>query len=129
MMIAFLLAMAAQAGSVMPSEEPTHLPGDIPRNVTPRDQNAPQFSLDIEDYPAEALRNHWEGVSEIAILVDEQGRGIACEVVHSSGHDVLDRATCSIAIRKIRFKPATDKDGYPIKSIFDPLRIAWRLPA
>ncbi len=129
MIAAFVMAVVAQAGSVAASEEPTRLPLDIPRKVTPRDQNAPRFSLDIKDYPTEALRNHWEGVSEVAILVDGQGRGVACEIVHSSGHDVLDRATCSLTIRKVRFKPATDKDGHPIKSIYDPLRIAWRLPS
>lgn len=43
-------------------------------------------------YPAEALRNRWEGRVVLRVLLATDGHPASVEVRRSSGHDVLDNA-------------------------------------
>ena len=87
----------------------------------------PQGIFSYEDYPAEALLNRWEGSVIADLTVNERGAVAACHIIKSSGHEVLDEATCKLLIERARFKPATDKDGKPIKDMYRTPSIEWRI--
>jgi periplasmic protein TonB len=65
-------------------------------------------------YPAAARRADMEGRVELRVLVGIDGRIKAAEVKRSSGHEILDQAAIEHALKKWRFKPAT-QDGKPIE--------------
>lgn len=67
-------------------------------------------------YPKEALRYGHEGVAEFTVTVNESGRAEDCVITKSSGWPELDEATCKEFTARVRFKPATDSSGTPIKS-------------
>lgn len=62
-------------------------------------------------YPAEALRNRWEGTVVLNVRVRADGSVGRIELGTSSGHDVLDQAAIE-AVGKWRYNPAT-VDGEP----------------
>lgn len=80
-----------------------------------------------EDYPPIALRLDMAGVTEFAISIDAAGAPAACEITHSSGFDVLDRATCRALMARARFRPARNSKGEPVASIWRS-RSRWTLP-
>jgi TonB family protein len=80
-----------------------------------------------DDYPAEALRNNLQGRVAIRWTVDENGRARDCIIVESSGHPVLDDASCRLVVARARYVPALDKDGRAVQST-DRRGIVWRLP-
>jgi TonB family protein len=63
-------------------------------------------------YPAEMIRLGKEGVVEVEILVNPDGRVAEARILKSSGFSAFDRVTVDEARRKWRFKPAT-RDGEP----------------
>jgi periplasmic protein TonB len=67
------------------------------------------------DYPASARRMELTGTVELRILIGTDGRVKQADVARSSGHRVLDDAAVAQALRKWRFKPATE-DGAPVES-------------
>src|ERR1041384_893254 len=67
--------------------------------------------LGMMDYPPEALRNHRQGSVVAELTVSPQGRATECRIVRSSGHKVLDDATCDLMIQRARFSPARDSQG------------------
>jgi protein TonB len=109
-MLIYFLAQAAAAAS----------------NAPP---HAPQLSalFTVSDYPTEAIKNGWQGDVSVDLTVGPNGTVTNCVVVASSGHEVLDKTTCRILMRRARFKPATDASGQPIESHVIPEPIRWRL--
>lgn len=79
------------------------------------------------DYPVAALRAGLEGTTGFRIAVDGEGRVSSCVIISSSGHAVLDHATCELVTRRARFTPAVDASGRPVVSHFSS-RIRWELP-
>ena len=79
------------------------------------------------DYPPEALKNGWEGDVVAELTVDATGKARDCTVAVSSGHKVLDDATCDVLIKRARFKPGQDKDGNPVEERVRAPAIRWRL--
>jgi TonB family protein len=77
---------------------------------------------------AEAQREGWEGRSSVAVQVDPNGTPTGCEVVRSSGHAVLDEATCRTVVRRVRFDPARDRQGRAVSGIYRPINVRWQLP-
>jgi TonB family protein len=84
--------------------------------------------FDSAAYPPEALRNHWQGDVRAELTISENGAVVACRIVQSSGHEVLDAATCNLIIKRARFVPAKDDSGKPIKDTVMTPTISWRLP-
>lgn len=105
-----LLLFLAQAAAVPPSPPPP------PRPIF---TNA--------DYPPEAVRNRWEGTVVADLTISVEGVPTACRIVKSSGHKVLDDATCDLIIRRARFVPAKDSGGNPKSDTFRTPPIVWRL--
>jgi protein TonB len=83
------------------------------------------FSAD--DYPADAQRNNEQGTVQAKLAIDAKGRVSGCTVLRSSGHNSLDRATCSILQRRARFTPALDGSGKPVRSSYVTPPVVWRL--
>ncbi len=67
------------------------------------------------DYPSAARRLDMEGRVELRVLIGTDGRVKQAEVRKSSGHSVLDEAAIAHALKKWRYKPATE-DGTPVES-------------
>jgi protein TonB len=81
-----------------------------------------------EDYPREAVRNHWEGSVIADLTINPQGRVTGCRIIQSSGHEVLDDATCDLLTRRAMFKPAVDANGNPTADTVRTPQINWKLP-
>lgn len=96
-----------------------------PATAPPPSHRKAIFSND--DYPLEAIRNHWEGTVIVDLTIDPQGSVSACQIAQSTGHKLLDDTTCDLITKRAKFKPATDSEGSPIEGrVRTPLR--WRLP-
>jgi protein TonB len=54
----------------------------------------------------------------IAITVGIDGRPKACRVARPSPEPDTDRTTCELAMKRFRFRPATDAAGQPVKSVY-----------
>ena len=89
------------------------------------DTRGPLFTS--KDYPREARKNREEGTVHTRLTIGADGRVKACEVIGTSNSRSLDHATCEVMRTRARFIPAMDKDGKPIKAVFTPPPIAWRL--
>jgi TonB family protein len=81
---------------------------------------------DVPKYPKKAMAAGEQGHVVTLIDVDRKGRPVKCGVIRTSGHKLLDKATCDFALNKLRFEPATDYEGVPTagRDLFD---IHWRL--
>ena len=66
------------------------------------------------------------GVVQVRFDVTEKGRLESCVVEGSSGNAELDAATCRIMLKRVRYQPARDAAGKPIRSS-DTQRIRWKL--
>lgn len=77
-------------------------------------------------YPKKALNAGEQGRVDTLIDVDRKGRPVKCAVIRTSGHVLLDKATCDFALRHLRFDPATDHDGTPTTGR-DLFYVDWRL--
>ena len=67
------------------------------------------------DYPREVL-NQWPRGAPVFIRfrVDVAGRPFNCEVMRSSGNRAVDQWTCSLAMSRLRYRPATDINRRPV---------------
>jgi protein TonB len=83
------------------------------------------FSTD--DYPPEAQAKGWEGAVVVDLIIRADGRPRSCHIVRSSGHQVLDVATCEIMIKRARFTPARDSNGRAVEDTFRTPPIKWLL--
>jgi protein TonB len=57
----------------------------------------------VPDYPRQARRRGWQGVVDLRLRLDRDGRVIAVEVARQSGFGVLDDAAVAAA-RRSRFR-------------------------
>ena len=72
----------------------------------------PAHPLTQPIYPAVMIRNSAEGVVELEVFVEPNGRVSDARILRSSGFDAFDRATLDEAKRRWRLLPAT-RDGVP----------------
>lgn len=88
---------------------------------------SPTLWFTSDDYPAEALRNGWQGTTAMRFTIDRSGRVRDCRIERSSGHPVLDEASCALLAGRGRFEPARDAQGHRIEATSQ-RRVTWRLP-
>lgn len=79
------------------------------------------------DYPAAALRFSMAGNTAFRLTVDTTGKPSRCDIVESSGFDVLDRATCERLMANAKFSPSHNRAGKVVESTFSS-RVRWVLP-
>jgi periplasmic protein TonB len=89
------------------------------------DQLKPLFTFD--DYPAEAVRNKWQGDVTVTLTIGLVGRATECKIVKSSGYKVLDDATCKIFLERAKFVPKIGPNGTPVAFQWTPAPIGWHL--
>jgi periplasmic protein TonB len=73
------------------------------------------------------LKNGWQGDVVADLTISPLGRVSACHIVVSSGHKVLDDATCDLMIKRAVFRPAKDSNGKPVEDHLRTPPIRWRL--
>lgn len=87
----------------------------------------PQDWISADDYPKPAFVDRKEGTVVAVLTVEDSGRVAECRPAVSSGDSALDITTCTLLIRRGRFRPALGKDGRPITSYYI-WQTDWRLP-
>jgi TonB family protein len=99
---------------------------DQSRQVSfPKPANRVKFLF--TDYPKGA-RKGAVGLVQARLSVAADGSINNCSIVRSSGDAVLDQATCSIFVRRVKkMEPARDKIGQPMASLYVFSRL-WSVP-
>ena len=75
--------------------------------------------IDGRDYPDHLYRAGIGGLVHMRFVVTAQGRVRDCRIVRSSGVPELDRITCRLVERRIRYSPARDAAGRPVAEVND----------
>ena len=84
------------------------------------------WRLAYSDYPRSALRANEQGNVVAQWDVAADGAVEDCRVVRSSGSATLDTETCLQITRRLRYDPARDAAGVPLRST-DAMVIGWRI--
>lgn len=83
--------------------------------------------LKNSDFPTVALRGGDRGAVFFALTVSPAGKVEHCEIMDSSGSNLLDARTCSLLKARGRFRPARDDEGKPVTGVFRSLA-NWVMP-
>lgn len=108
-------------------------PAPVPVPAPPRVSQAaglkgnPAEFFGDDNYPADAVAAEASGRVVANLTVGTNGRVTDCQIVTSSGNASLDRTTCAISKRSVKFSPAKDESGNPITSTYR-LPVRWVLP-
>ena len=115
-----------------PLPTPTYAPN--PPRATPttspvsaRPRNGPTGWITNDDYPRAGITRELEGVAGYRLVIGSDGRVDECQITGSTGHTVLDRATCQLIERRARFEPATDQTGRTVVGTYDG-QVTWDIP-
>ena len=80
-----------------------------------------------DDFPMAAMKEGLEGRSYYQVEVGGQGEPLHCRIVKSSGHAVLDKATCDAIMSRARFRIPSAATRGKRDSIFSGL-VSWQMP-
>lgn len=108
----------------IPGPTPSASPFD-PVDARPRN-NPGRWVLD-SDYRANWLRQGLSGAARFTLSIDAAGKVTGCTITRSTGHGVLDAATCELVTKRARFDAARDGTGKPVAGSFNGA-INWRIP-
>ena len=108
----------------IPGPTPSASPFD-PVGATPRN-NPGRWVLD-SDYRSNWLRQGLSGAARFTLSIDAAGKVTGCTITRSTGHGVLDAATCELVTKRARFDAARDSTGKPVAGSFNGA-INWRIP-
>lgn len=114
-----LLALALAAAPI-PAQ-------DVPRPCAPPPRGVQTSWVTNDDYPSTALMAGQQGIVEFTLDVGIDGCVTACRIDRSSGYPLLDTTTCSLLLRRARFKPAQDDKGKPVAATWSS-QFKWMLP-
>jgi len=67
------------------------------------------------------------GTVRFTLTIDGEGRISNCTITGSTGHSVLDRATCRLLEDRARFEPARDAAGNPVAGGYASA-VNWTIP-
>lgn len=125
---------------VLPGPVPTSTPGRdtilVPPQPSPKATfkpvgvapiGSPSSWFSTADYPSISVRREEEGTVGYSLQIAASGKVENCTVTRSSGHSALDRATCSLLLRRSKFAPARDGAGARVKGTYS-AEIVWELP-
>jgi len=79
-----------------------------------------------DDYPVQAFERRWEGATLFQLTVDPSGKPVNCTIEQSSGHELLDKRACSIAMKRARFMQALGSGGTPAYGVYR-TRLNWAI--
>lgn len=83
--------------------------------------------FEFKDYPMKAFEKKAQGVTRFELLVSPDGAIADCSIVSSSGNAELDKATCYLATKRVKFTPARGEAGTPVWGIYRSQAL-WALP-
>jgi hypothetical protein len=83
--------------------------------------------FDSSDYPSEAVARGQEGKSQYQLLIDEKGSVAGCDVLIQSGVPIIDVMGCQVMKERAKFRPSTDSNGKPIRSVLTTPPVVWSL--
>lgn len=95
--------------------------------VPPTPIGNPGEWANAEDYPARALRDDKEGVTQFVLTIDPTGKVIGCLITSQSGSFELDEATCRLMTERGRFTPAKNEKGRAVQGSWTNF-VRWVLP-
>lgn len=108
----------------VPTPTPSASPFD-PVSAAPRN-NPARWVLD-SDYRSSWLRQGLSGSARFALAIDAAGKVTGCTITRSTGHGVLDAATCELVGKRARFEAARDGTGKPVAGSYTG-SINWNIP-
>lgn len=97
---------------VKPAPAPVPEPPAPPPSARPIGNPGDWFPRD--SYPPAAKAAGQEGRTQFSVDIDAAGRITGCNIIQSSGSELLDSTTCIQLISNGRFSPARDKNGKPV---------------
>ena len=83
--------------------------------------------FDFDDYPMKSFEKKHEGVAGFDLLVGPDGSIADCRVTISSGYKELDKTTCDLVLKRVKFRPARDASGQAVWGTYRSQAI-WVLP-
>lgn len=144
------LLLSATALGLLMTQEPTPLPPPIPAPPSPPvyTVSAPPSPpvpagpgvvrrpvaidrrswIEIDDYPAAALRAEEQGLVMVVLQVGANGRVSDCRITFSSESAALDAATCRLFRSRARYRPARNADDEAVVGMIRE-QVRWVLPA
>ncbi len=102
-------------------------PPPLPDPITASPRNAPGGWITDSDYKSRWIREGREGRARFRLEISASGRVSNCEILGSTGHTVLDLATCRLITRRARFDPARDSTGAKVPGTFSS-SVNWQIP-
>lgn len=87
----------------------------------------PQPWFEFHDYPMKAFERNSEGVTGFQLLISPDGRVADCSVTSSSGDADLDKASCFLATKRAKFRPARNSDGQAVWGTYR-TEALWAIP-
>lgn len=83
--------------------------------------------FEFTDYPMKAFEKNQEGITRFQLLIAPDGQISTCKVVSSSGSEELDKTTCYLAQKRVKFRPARDDSGMPVWGLYRSQAV-WAIP-
>jgi periplasmic protein TonB len=80
-----------------------------------------------DDYRPRWIRESLTGKASFTLSIDASGKVTGCAITRSTGHAVLDTATCNLVSKRARFDAARDGNGKPVSGSFSGT-ITWNIP-
>ena len=108
-----------------PPAPPAPVPSFDPVSAKPR--NDPGAWLSDRDYQSSWARRELTGVASFQLDIAATGKVTGCRITGSTGHSVLDKATCSLVQKRARFEPARGGNGEPVAGSYSS-SVRWQLP-
>ncbi len=100
-------------------------PSFAPVAASPRGN--PGGWITTNDYRPSWINRGYEGVAGFTLKLDASGRVSDCTITRSTGHSVLDRATCDLLGKRARFEPARGTSGESVAGSFTST-VRWTIP-
>ena len=83
--------------------------------------------FEFKDYPMKAFEKNQEGVARFELLISPSGQISNCKILSSSGSEELDKTTCYLAQRRVKFRPARDDSGMSTWGVYRSQAV-WAIP-
>ena len=99
----------------------------VGKQKSPVPSNKPASWVTTNDYPPASLRANESGTVAFRLTINPQGQVSACKITMSSGHPLLDQATCLLVTRRASFTPARNARGRPTIGTYSN-RVRWMVP-
>lgn len=99
----------------------------LPDPIAAAPMGDPASWIQERDYRSNWIRWGLSGVAGFTLEIDARGRVSDCTITRSTGHDVLDGATCRLLTRRARFDPARNPAGEKVTGTYSS-SVAWEIP-